>query len=135
MPIAAPTSAARSTMTTAFCFRRMPTRLRSGSSRGGALALFARPLPLFALTREVRDDADHPLHEHQLTAMMHLVLLDRQQVLESRLGVLTRRVGERLVEEVVRQRLEPRGDALAFGLELRDDAVLVERFPLLRRRG
>ena len=52
----------------------------------------ARAHPLFALTREVRRDADHALHQHELTAVMHLVLFGAEHILESRLGILAHRI-------------------------------------------
>jgi hypothetical protein len=34
--------------------------------------------PFLKLTRQMRDEAEHSLHQHQLTAVVHLVLLRRE---------------------------------------------------------
>jgi len=52
------------------------------------------PGALFALAGEVRHDTDHALHEHQLSAMVHLVLLGAQEALEAGPGMLPGRIGE-----------------------------------------
>src|SRR6266571_3127436 len=52
--------------------------LRADLPRGGEALLH--------LPREMRDDADHPLDEHQLPAMVHLVLFHAHDHLEAALG-------------------------------------------------
>jgi len=42
--------------------------------------------PVVELPRQVRNDAKLPLNQHELRAMVHLMLLDAQQLLEPGLG-------------------------------------------------
>ena len=49
--------------------------------------------PLLHSTRQMRNLADHPLHQHQLSAMMHLVLFRAEQHFEP---AFRRRIGSRL---------------------------------------
>ncbi len=46
--------------------------------------------PRLHLTGEVRHQADHPLQEHELAAMVHLMLLHPQQHFEARFGWIVR---------------------------------------------
>src|SRR5689334_24743845 len=104
-----------------------PTTRRSAglcrSRRGGR----PRPRALLALTREVRRDADQALDEHELTTVVHLVLLRAHEIFQPALGILSHRVGERLVEEIVGERLLPCRERLSALLEKRDDPRFVER--------
>src|SRR4051812_3437444 len=72
----------------------------SGCSRVGRAGRLVRGLhlttALLTLPGEVRSDAEHALHEHQLPAMVHLVFLDSVQMLEASLGVLPHGIGELL---------------------------------------
>ena len=58
----------------------------------GLCLLRHRSHPLLHLTRQVRHQADHPLHCHQLPTVVHFVFLGAEQHLKSCLG---RRVGAR----------------------------------------
>src|SRR5215831_7085546 len=76
------------------------------------------------LPREVRHDTDHALHQHQLRAVVHLVLLGGQQHVEPRARWWLRARLERDhfgEERIVFQRIEHRGELLTRVLELRDD--------------
>ena len=61
----------------------------------------ARCLLFLPLARQVRDDSDHALEQHQLAAMMHFVLFRGQQHVEasSRCWSAAGRHGQNLVKE------------------------------------
>src|SRR5678816_1433402 len=88
--------------------------------------------PLLALSREMRRNAQHSLDQHQLRAMMHLMLLDAQQAFESCPRGLTGSIGEPLLEELRRERTKPGGDSLTLAVEHRDDLALRARNLFLR---
>jgi hypothetical protein len=48
----------------------------------GFLLLLEPRHAFLRFTREVRDDAEHALHEHQLRAVVHLVFFRREQQIE-----------------------------------------------------
>ena len=57
------------------------------------------------LPRQMRRDAELSLDQHELRAMMHLVLLGAQQLLEARLGTCPVGYGDHFRQELGRQRL------------------------------
>ena len=65
---------------------------------------------LLHLSSEMRGVTQHALNEHQLATVMHLVLLGRQQHLETRLarGLLAWRhphfLGKKLIRQIVKKR-------------------------------
>jgi hypothetical protein len=73
--------------------------------------------------REMRHDAQQTLDDHQLAAMMHLVLLDAEQHLETRLGrgLDRRREADGLEELLARQRFQQVRELLAVLAERVDD--------------
>jgi hypothetical protein len=81
---------------------------------------------------QVRHDAKHPLDQHQLAAVMHLVFLGAQQHLEAGFG--RRRhaggVADTLREKVVGLALQPLCPPLPFVAQKGDDLCLAAR-PLL----
>jgi len=79
----------------------------------------------------MRNYAQHPLDEHQLSAMMHLVLLCSHEMFETRPRSIRTEIGDPLVEILRRQRLHPGGEPVAFGVQQRDDLGFVARLPLL----
>ena len=91
--------------------------------------------PLLHLAGEVRHLADHPLHRHQLRAVVHLVLLGAEQHLEPALRrrLRARRHRHLLGEERFGQALEERGELVALGLQERDDLRLGARLRFLGR--
>jgi len=79
----------------------------------------------------MRRDADQALDEHELPTVVHLVLLRAHEILQPALGILSHRVGEGLVEEIVGERLFPSREGLSALFEERDDPRFVERLALL----
>jgi hypothetical protein len=77
-----------------------PAQLPRGGRRRGSLTLLNSldPLP-----RKMRSNAEHALNEHQLTAVMHFVLLDAEQAFKPRSRMLSSWIGERLSQELRRQ--------------------------------
>src|SRR5438105_7422113 len=83
------------------------------------LLLWPRREALLHLARQMRRDAEHPFDEHQLPAMMHLVLLHAHDHFEAALGRRRHalRLRERLGEEFVAQGVNPRRGLLAARLQ------------------
>jgi len=69
---------------------------------------------------EVRHHADHPLHQHELAAVMHLVLLRAQQHLEARFGWGAGHHGHALTQKIVGQRVKPAAKLIAGAREQRN---------------
>jgi len=69
------------------------------SGFGGVLLLPHLGYALLELTREVGHNAELPLDQHELGAVVHLVFLDTEQPLEARPGGNSVRFGHRLGEE------------------------------------
>jgi len=115
------------------------TRAATGSD--GCLGGLHGSDPLLHLTRGVRHDSDHALNQHQLTAVVHFVLFDAQQHLETRFA---RRRHSRRQLDTLRQCFlgkvfEPPGDMLALGSKQVDDFRFLARRLLggdhLRQKG
>ena len=71
---------------------------------------------LLHLSGEMRHQTDHALKQHELTAVVHLVLLWRQEHLETRLGCRLRAGGHRdgFRKKLIRQALEERRESLSL---------------------
>src|SRR5712692_4685513 len=70
--------------------------------------------PLVELARQMRHDAQLPLDQHQLRAMVHLMLLGTKQTLETRLLRFSVGLSHHLRQELRRQRFHPRGKLLSL---------------------
>ena len=101
-----------------------PTCLRFGSAHLG--------YALVELARDVRNDADLALDEHELRAVMHLVLLNAEKALEACLGGFAVRLGDLFGEEFVRQGVQPGGELVALGADKGDDLGLGSGLGFLR---
>src|SRR5258708_32708875 len=72
---------------------------------------------LLHVSSEMWNDAKHPLDEHELAAVVHLVLLRREESFKARARVLAHRIGVSLREEFRGQRLHPRREEFPFAFE------------------
>src|SRR5437870_9419601 len=87
------------------------------------LRLLSLRHPLLHLAREMRHDTDDAFNQHQLSPMMHLMLLDGHDHVEA--CSLGRRAALRhlygLAQEVFRKACEEIGRGLSFGSKQPDD--------------
>src|SRR5216684_8750882 len=87
--------------------------------------------PLVELARQMRHDAQLPLDQHQLRAMVHLMLFSAKQPLETRLLCFSVGLGHNLRQELRRQRFHPRRKLLSLGSQQFEDFGLGSRLGFL----
>src|ERR1035438_4568835 len=100
-------------------------RLRAGCLHGGD--------PLLHLTGQVRHLAEYALYQHELAAMVHLVLLGAEKHLEARLAGRhhPRRELDALRQERLGEAIQGSGELLAFRAQQFQNLGLRPRHPLL----
>jgi hypothetical protein len=86
---------------------------------------------------EVRRDAEHALHSHELGAMVHLVLFRAEQHLEAGLARRDHALRERdaFGEEIFLEAFEDPRETLAFGAQQLQDLAPWTGAPSPRRRA